>query len=139
MTEQDSIEINWTAAFAGFFIDWTFSEVGSWIVIFAMFSLKETALDSIEKLPPDVLLVSQIVGVGGAVVGGIMAGYIARRWGSLHGVLGSVIGLFASLCMLSMYGDADLDLGYLGFIVLNLIGAGYGGEAGERWRARRES
>ena len=138
MTEQDTIEINWTAAFAGFFVDWTFSQVGSWIVIFVMYSLKDIALDSVEKLPPDVLLVSQIVGIGGAVVGGIMAGYLARRQGSLHGVLGSVIGLFASLCMFSMYGDMDIDLGYLGFIVLNLIGAGYGGGAGERWYVRRE-
>jgi hypothetical protein len=138
MTEQDTIEINWTAAFAGFFIDWTFSEVGSWIVIYVMFSLKGIALDSVEKLPPDVFLVSQIVGVGGAVLGGIMAGYLARRRGSLHGVLGSVIGLFASLCMFSMSGDTGIDLGYLGFIVLNLIFAGYGGGAGERWRARRE-
>ncbi len=138
MTEQDTIEINWTAAFVGFFVDWTFSEIGSWIVIAVMFSLKGIGLDSIEKLPPDVHLVSQIVGVGGAVVGGIAAGYLARRQGTLHGVLGSVLGLFASLCMLAMYGDADLDLGFLGFIVLNLIGAGYGGGAGERWRARRE-
>jgi uncharacterized membrane protein YeaQ/YmgE (transglycosylase-associated protein family) len=138
MIEQDNIEINWTAAFAGFFVDWTFSELGGWIVVLVMFSLKGLALDSVEELPPDVHLASQIVGVGGAVVGGTVAGYLARRQGSLHGVLGSLIGLFTSLCLFSMYGDLGLDAGYLGFIVLNLIGAGYGGGVGERWRVQRE-
>jgi hypothetical protein len=138
MIEQDNIEINWRAAFAGFFVDWTFSEVGGVIVMLVMFSLKGLALDSVEELPPDVHLVSQIVGVLGAVVGGLAAGYLARRQGRLHGVLGSLIGLFTSLCLFSMYGDLGLDAGYLGFIVLNLVGAGYGGGVGEGWRARRE-
>ena len=83
-------------------------------------------------------LAFQIVGVLGAAVGGAVAGYVARRRGSLHGVLGSVIGLMVFVCGLPIFGGPQLNIGDLGFIVLNLVAAGYGGAVGERWRTRRE-
>jgi hypothetical protein len=138
MTERDISEINWTAALTGFGVDWAFSELVGLVVIMIMLALKKISLNSDDVLPDDVLLARQIVGVVGAVVGGVAAGYIARRRGSLHGVLGSVIGLFVLLCAIPVLGDLALNIGDLGFIVLNLIGAGYGGGLGERWRARRE-
>jgi hypothetical protein len=139
MTEQDLTEINWTAAFVGFFVDWAFSEVAGWIVIAIMFALQGISFDSVETLPPDVFLATQVAGVLGAIVGGVAAGYVARRQGTVHGVLGSVIGLMTTLCMSLTLGGLEFDVGFLGFIVLNLVGAGYGGGVGERWRARRES
>jgi hypothetical protein len=133
MTEQDTNEINWTAAFIGFGVDWTFSYLIGLLVSAVMLAIKGVSFDS-KEWPADVVLIGQIVGVGGAVVGGMAAGYLAGRRGNMHGVLGSIIGLFAGLCMSSL----TLDLGAMGFVVLNLIGAGYGGGVGERWRARRE-
>lgn len=139
MTEPGDItDISWSAAFTGFFVDWMFSETIGGVVIFIMLSLQGISLDSEDALPLDVLLARQIVGVVGAVVGGVVAGYLAVRRGTLHGVLGSVIGLFATLCLLLYFGSSDFSIGDVGFIVLNLIGAGYGGGVGERWRARRE-
>lgn len=134
MTEQDLREINLTAVLSGFIVDWMTSELVGLLIAVVMLALQGISLNADDPLPPDVVLARQLVGVGGAVVGGIVAGYIARQRGSLHGVLGSIVGLFASFCF---YGFA-LEVGFLGFIVLNLIGAGYGGGIGERWRARRE-
>jgi len=133
MTERSLREINWRAVFVGFGVDWVFSLLLGLLVSVIMMALKGISLEA-EVWPADVLMASQIVGVGGAVTGGIVAGYLARRRGSLHGVLASLLGLFTSLCWLGM----ALDLGDLGFIVLNLLGAGYGGGLGERWRGRRE-
>jgi len=138
MTEQDVTDINWTAAFIGFGVDWVFSELVGYVVMMIMLVLKGIGLDSDADLPTDVLLVRQIVGVVGAVLGGTVAGYLARRRGALHGVLGSVIGLFTILCTIPLLGGLGLTIGDLGFVVLNLVGAGYGGGMGERWRARRE-
>ena len=134
MDRLDWREINWTAVFAGFGVDWAFSELVGLLVTLILLSLKGISVEAEDPLPMDVALVLQSVGVLGAIVGGSVAGYIARRRGSLHGVLGSLVGLPLSLCLYS----AALDASGLGFIVLNLIGAGYGGKLGERWRARRQ-
>jgi uncharacterized membrane protein YeaQ/YmgE (transglycosylase-associated protein family) len=138
MTDQDLIEIKWTAAFAGFGVDWLFSELIGLGVTTLMLSIKGIGLDSTEAIPVDVVLARQFVGVVGAVVGGVVAGYLARRRGSLHGVLGSVIGLIVFFCSIPLLADLTLNIGDLGFVVLNLVGAGYGGKMGEQWRARRE-
>lgn len=138
MTEQDVPEINWTAAFIGFGVDWAFSELVGLLAMSIMLLLKGVSLNGEDALPPDVILVRQIVGVLGATIGGVVAGYIARRRGTLHGVLGSAIGLIAFLCSVPILGAPALEIGDLGFIVLNLIGAGRGGGFGERWRDRRE-
>ena len=141
MIEKSPVKINWTAVFIGFGVDWGFSELVGLLVMAIMLLLKDGGIDSNEVMPPDVLLARQMVGVVGAVVGGVAAGYIARRRGVMHGVLGSVVGLIALFCAIPFLGDAggsSLDIGDLGFIVLNLIGAGYGGGGGERWRTRRE-
>jgi len=134
MDRPDWREIKWTAVFVGFAVDWTFSELVGLLVTLILLSLKGISVEADAPLPLDVGLALQSVGVLGAVVGGTVAGYIARRRGSVHGVLGSLVGLALSLCLYS----TALDTGDLGFIVLNLIGAGYGGRLGERWRARRQ-
>jgi len=138
MTEQNWPRIKWRAAFIGFGVDWALSELVGLGVMMTMLVLKDVPLDSESPLPTDVLLARQVVGVLGAAVGGVVAGYIARRFGTLHGVLGSLIGLFVLLCSFPVLGDVSFDIGDVGFVVLNLIGAGYGGGIGERWRARRE-
>jgi hypothetical protein len=138
MIERNPIEINWTAALIGFGVDWTFSELVGLVVMAVMLLAKGVSLDSEGPLPSDVMLVRQFVGVLGAAVGGLVAGYIAQRKGALHGVLGSVIGLLFFLCAIPLLGDTALTVGDLGFIVLNLVAAGYGGQFGERWRARRK-
>lgn len=139
MTERGLDEINWRAAFVGFVVDWVFSELVGAVAIIIMLSLQGISLDSEADLPTDVVLIRQIIGIVGAVVGGITAGYLARQRGSLHGVLGSLIGLLSFSCSLLVLGGFALDVGDVGFIVLNLVGAGYGGGLGERWRARREA
>ena len=134
MSEQNLKEINWTAAFVGFGVDWAFSLLVGLVVMGVMLALEGINLNKEDTLPASVDLALQIVGVVGAIVGGSVAGYIAQRRGSLHGVLASLIGLPVSFCM----SDAALEVGDLGFIVLNVIGAGYGGKLGLRWRARRK-
>jgi hypothetical protein len=126
------VTINWAAAFLGFAVDFGFSLLVGVLVSVIMLSAKGLSLES-ETWPPDVMLASQVVGVAGAVLGGGVAGFVARQRGAVHGVLASVIGLFATFCLPSK----ALDLGDIGFIVLNLIAAGYGGQVGERLRARR--
>lgn len=138
MTEQNWPQIKWRAAFIGFGVDWAFSELVGLGAMMTMLVLKDVPLDSESPLPADVLLVRQIVGVLGAVVGGVAAGYISRRYGSLHGVLGSLIGLLVLFCSFPILNDLSFNIGDVGFIVLNLIAAGYGGGIGEGWRARRE-
>jgi hypothetical protein len=146
MTEQDLRDINWTAVFVGFGVDWTFSELVGLLVMAIMLIVKGVNLDTAETLPSDVFLARQIVGVIGALVGGVVAGYIARRRGGLHGLLGSVMGLVLLFCSLMFLGgdsSADggggtLTIGDVGFIVLNLVAAAKGGGFGERWRVRRE-
>ncbi len=138
MTERELPKIKWRAAFIGFGVDWTFSELVGLGVVVLMLTLKGIPLDSEELLPNDVTLARQVVGVLGAVIGGVAAGYAARRFGTLHGVLGSLIGLVVLFCAFPVLVDASFDIGDVGFIVLNLVGAGYGGGVGERWRARRE-
>jgi hypothetical protein len=138
MTEQNLPQIKWRAAFIGFGVDWAFSELVGLGVMMTMLVLKEIPLDSEGPLPADVLLARQVVGVLGAVVGGVAAGYIARQYGALHGVLGSLIGLVVLFCSFPVLSDVSFDIGDVGFMMLNLIGAGYGGGIGERWRARRE-
>ena len=134
MSEQDLKDINWTAVFVGFSVDWAFRLLVGLVLLGAILALAGKNLETEDALPPAVDFAIQIVGVVGAVVGGSVAGYIAQRRGSLHGVLASLIGLPVSFCM---YGAA-LEVGDLGFIVLNVIGAGYGGKFGQRWRARRK-
>lgn len=138
MTEQDTVEINWSAVFAGFIVDLGFSELVGTVAIFVMLALKGVELAENAPYPPDVLLVRNVVGVVGAIVGGVAAGWLARRWGALHGVMGNLLGLVIFVCVLPVLGSFDLNIGEVGFIVLNLIGAGYGGGVGERWRARIE-
>ncbi len=140
MIEKSPVKINWTAVFIGFGVDWGFSELVGLLVTTIMLFLRGGGIEIDEVLPPDVILARQIVGVVGAAVGGVVAGYIARRRGVLHGLLGSVVGLVLLFCSIPFLDDAGggaLDIGDLGFIVLNLIGAGYGGRGGERWRTRR--
>jgi hypothetical protein len=134
MTEDLLKEIKWTAVLVGFIVDLAFSELVGLVIIMIMLALKGIDLESLETLPGDVHLASQVVGVVGAVVGGVAAGYVARYRGSVHGLLGSLMGLFVVFCAFG----PTLTIGDVGFIVLNLIGAGYGGGMGERWRARRE-
>ncbi len=136
MTQQREPDINWLAVFVGFGVDWTFSELVGLVVMAVMLLLRGISLTSEQPLPPDVILARQIVGVIGAVVGGTAAGYVARQRGALHGVLGSVVGLGVALCSLATMSEPDLSLGDVGFIILNLVGAGYGGGLGERWRAQ---
>ena len=138
MTARGLPEIKWRAAFTGFGVDWAFSELIGLGVMTTMLVLKGIPLDSEEILPSDVMLARQVVGVLGAVAGGVVAGYIARQFGTLHGVLGSLMGLVVLFCSLPMLAEASFDVGDVGFIVLNLVGAGYGGGVGERWRSRRE-
>lgn len=138
MTQQEIPEINWRAAFVGFGVDWLFSELVGLLVMAVMLQLRGISLSSEAPLPFDVLFARQVVGVVGAVVGGIAAGFVARRRGTLHGVLGSLIGLAMFACSLPLVGSLSINAGDLGFIILNLVGAGYGGGVGERWRARRE-
>jgi len=138
MTEKEFPQVKWTAAFVGFGVDWVFSELVGLTIMAAMLALRGVALDSDQPVPSDVLLVRQLVGVAGAVVGGVAAGYLAGQRGSLHGVLGSVIGLVVVLCSIPVLGEFSLSIGDVGFIVLNLVGAGYGGGVGERWRLRRQ-
>jgi hypothetical protein len=141
MIEKSPVKINWTAVFMGFGVDWGFSELVGLLVTAIMLLLRGGGIDSNEVVPPDVILARQIVGVVGAAVGGVVAGYIARQRGVVHGVLGSVVGLallFCSIPFLDEAGGGSLDIRDVGFIVLNLIGAGYGGGSGERWRTRRD-
>ncbi len=139
MTEQDLRDINWFAAFAGFGVDLIFSLLVGSVVVAILLTLKGASLEEAEGLPTDVNLAYQIVGVLGALVGGFVAGILARRRGSLHGALASVIGLFVFFCSFALVEDPAFSVGDLGFIVLNLVAAGYAGAAGERFRARRES
>jgi hypothetical protein len=62
---QTQIKINWTAALVGFGVDWAFSLPAGLLVSFVMLSLRGMSLEA-EVWPQDVLLASQIVGVGGA-------------------------------------------------------------------------
>ncbi len=139
MSEPTFEEINWRAAFMGFGVDWVFSNLVGLLVVSILLFIKDFGLEGElpEVLPPDVMLVSQIIGVCGAVLGGGVAGYLAQKRGVLHGILGSVIGLLTVLCTIPFLGSPMFDIGALGFVVLNLIGAGYGGKLGEQWRARR--
>jgi hypothetical protein len=56
----------------------------------------------------------------------------------LHGVLASLIGLVLFACSFLFLSGPAFSVGDLGFVVLNLVAAGYGGALGERLRARRE-
>jgi hypothetical protein len=137
MIDQRLGDINWFAASIGFAVDLFFTQFAGLIVVSVILSLKGINLGPDDVLPPDAELVYQIVGVIGALAGGGTAGFIARRKGSLHGVLASVIGLMVLLCALPLFGSPDLSLADAGFIVLNLVAAGYGGGLGERLRSRR--
>jgi hypothetical protein len=137
MTEKKLTEINWTAAFVGFGVDLAFSVLVGSVVITAMLGLEGASPDSGDAVPSNVELAFQAIGVLGAGVGGVVAGYLARRRGSLHGVIGSTIGLILSFCAVLFFGGPAFGIGDLGFTVLNLVAAGYGGALGERWRARR--
>ena len=96
MDERGGIDINWTAVLVGLGVDWGFSLPVGLIVSAALLALKGVGFDS-QEWPADVMLAGQIVGVVGAVLGGGAAGYLARRRGSLHGVLASLFSLVASL------------------------------------------
>jgi hypothetical protein len=74
MTEQNWPRIKWRAAFIGFGVDWALSELVGLGVMMTMLVLKDVPLDSESPLPADVLLARQVVGVLGAVVGGVVAG-----------------------------------------------------------------
>ena len=139
MAERILSEIVWSAAFIGFGVDMVFSQVVGYVVISIMLSLQGISLSGDDLLPTDAELAYQVVGVLGALVGGVVAGYLAKRWGSIHGVLGSLIGLFAIMCALPLLGNPEFSIGDLGFVVLNLIAAGYGGGLGERWHRRRNA
>jgi hypothetical protein len=138
MTQKDLVTINWTAALVGFGVDLAFSLLVGAVVVYVMLGLKGISLESDSALPTDVELAYQLVGVAGAAAGGVVAGYLARRRGGLHGVLASLIGLLFFACSFLFMGGPPFSLGDLGFIVLNLVAAGYGGTAGERWRRWRE-
>lgn len=138
MIQEDLGKIKWTAVLVGFGVDFAFSVLVGAVVLSVMLSLKGQALDSENPMPSDVALVYQFVGVVGAAVGGVVAGFLARRRGSLHGVLASLIGLVLFVCSFLVLSGPAFSLGDLGFVVLNLVAAGYGGALGERLRARRE-
>jgi peptidoglycan/LPS O-acetylase OafA/YrhL len=131
-------DINWFASSIGFAADLFFTQVVGLVLVSAMLAVQGVSLGPDDVLPSDAELVYQIVGVIGAFVGGSLAGFVARRKGSLHGVLSSVIGLVVLLCALPLFGNPTLSIGDGGFIVLNLIAAGYGGGFGERLRTRRD-
>jgi peptidoglycan/LPS O-acetylase OafA/YrhL len=138
MTERGLTKINWFAAFTGFGVDLIVTQVVGFIVVSILLSLQGVSLTSEDVMPSDAEFAYQTVGVFGALVGGLVAGYLARRKGSLHGVLGSIIGLMVFFCSVPLLGSPELSVGDLGFIVLNLVAAGYAGGLGERWRAKRE-
>jgi hypothetical protein len=137
MINQRLGDINWFASSIGFAVDLFFTQIVGFVVVSAVLSLKGVSLGPDDLLPPDAELVYQIIGVVGALVGGAIAGFVAGRKGSLHGVLASLIGLLVLLCALPVFGSPTLSLGDAGFVVLNLIAAGYGGGLGERLRLRR--
>ncbi len=138
MSERETVEINRGAVFAGFIVDWGFSQLVGYLVMLLMLALKGIELSDGDLLPADVLLVQNIVGVVGALVGGLVAGWVARQRGTLHGVLGSVLGLFVFLCTIPLLDTFEFSVGDVGFIVLNLIAAGYGGGLGQRLWERYE-
>jgi hypothetical protein len=139
MIQEELGKVNWRAALVGFGVDFAFSVLVGAVVISALLALKGQPLDNEQPMPSDVSLVYQIIGVVGAAVGGVVAGYLAGQYGPLHGVVASLIGLVLFVCSLLFLSDPAFSVGDLGFIVLNLIAAGYGGGLGERLRARRES
>ena len=138
MIDRNIPKINWFAAAIGFGVDLLFTQVVGLIVVSIVLSLQGVYLTADDTLPSDLQLIYQVIGVVGALVGGMAAGYLARHHGSLHGLLGSLIGLSALLCAMPLLGSVALNIGDVGFIVLNLVAAGYGGGLGERWRHRRE-
>jgi len=139
LPEEDTIEINRTAVFAGAIVDWASSDLVGYIVIIVLLALKGTKLDDNDPLPADVLLARNIVGVVGAIAGGAVAGWLARRHGGLHGVLSSVLINSVIFCVAFVSTSFALSIGDIGFIVLNLIGAGYAGKQAEQLRDRIES
>ena len=82
MIQEELGKVNWRAALAGFGVDFAFSALIGAVVVSVMLALKGEALDSESTLPSDVALVYQFVGVLGAAVGGVVAGFLARRRGS---------------------------------------------------------
>jgi hypothetical protein len=137
MPEISLSDIRWTAAFVGFGVDLVFSLFVGSVVVGAMLALKGVDLAAESPLPSDVNLAYQVVGVVGALVGGSVAGFLAGKLGSLHGVLASSIGLVVFFCTFAALNSEAPNLADLGFIVLNLVAAGYGGALGERFRVRR--
>ena len=137
MINQRLTDINWFASSIGFAADLFFTQIAGFVVVSAVLSLKGISLGPDDPLPADVELIYQIVGVVGALVGGTIAGILAGRNGKLHGVLASLIGLMVLLCALPVFGNPTLSIGDGGFIILNLVGAGYGGGFGEWLRSRR--
>lgn len=138
MNETEVIEVNWIAVFFGFVADWAFTEFIGVLVMILGLKLQSVILLEGDPLPPDVLLAMQIVGVIGALLGGILAGWLARQRGVIHGVLVSILGLTLFVCTIFVDGH-EPTLGNLGFVILNLVAAGYGGGLGVRLRARTQS
>jgi hypothetical protein len=138
MPEISLSDIKWTAAFVGFGVDLVFSLFVGSVVVGAMLALKGVNLAAESPLPSDVNIAYQLVGVVGALVGGSVAGFLAGNLGSLHGLLASSIGLVVFFCASAALGSEAPNLADLGFIVLNLVAASYGGALGERFRARRK-
>jgi hypothetical protein len=130
-------DINWLACSIGFVADLFFTQIIGLVAVSAMLAVQDVNLGPDDVLPPDAELLFQIIGVMGAVVGGGVAGFAAGRKGRLHGVLASAIGVVMLLCALPLFGNPTFSIGDAGFVVLNLIAAGYGGGLGERLRTRR--
>ena len=137
MPEIPLSDIKWVAAFIGFGVDLVFSLFAGSVVVGAMLALKGVDLAAESPLPSDVNLAYQVVGVVGALVGGSAAGFLAGKLGSLHGLLASSIGLVVFFCAYAALDSEGPNLADLGFIVLNLVAAGYGGALGERLSIRR--
>ena len=137
MTDRRLGDISWFACSIGFASDLFFTQMVGFVVVSGVLALKGVSLGPDDPLPTDAELIYQIIGVIGALVGGGIAGFVAGRKGNLHGVVASLIGLVVLLCALPLFGNPTLSLGDGGFIVLNLVAAGYGGGLGERLRLRR--
>ncbi|RMF29723.1 MAG: DUF3792 family protein [Chloroflexi bacterium] len=119
MSDLDFSNINALAVLTGFLADFAFTLLVGFLVVSLM-----TPAGS-QQVPPTAELVANGLGVVGALIGGFVAGKIAGRQQVEHGLLASGLGLVISLCFILPSGQ--FTLAFLGFAILNLVAAGYGG------------
>ncbi len=119
MSNLDFSNINVLAVLTGFLTDFAFTLLVGFLIVSLM-----TPAGS-QQVSPTVELIANGLGVVGALIGGFVAGKIAGRQHVEHGLLASGLGLAISLCFILPSGQ--FTLAFLGFAILNLVAAGYGG------------